>query len=97
MMIRPKRPLLVPSRVPTPPGCSAFTLTPEQLNEDKISFAHSLLSEAYHDLRKLGLVLDTLKIKNVPGLTRPRWLNAREPVSAKWMIAPASSNTPEPT
>jgi flotillin len=40
-------------------------LTPEQVNEDKISFAAKLLEEAEHDLTRLGLVLDTLKIQNV--------------------------------
>ncbi len=41
------------------------TLTPEQVNEDKVAFAHSLLEEAEHDLTTLGLVLDTLSIQNV--------------------------------
>jgi flotillin len=40
-------------------------LTPEQVNEDKNVFASKLLDEAEHDLSKLGLVLDTLKIQNV--------------------------------
>jgi flotillin len=40
-------------------------LTPEQVNDDKISFAEKLLEEAEHDLSRLGLVLDTLKIQNV--------------------------------
>ncbi|NET50279.1 MAG: flotillin family protein, partial [Merismopedia sp. SIO2A8] len=38
---------------------------PEQVNEDKIAFAKSLLDEAEDDLEKLGLVLDTLKIQNI--------------------------------
>lgn len=41
------------------------TLTPEQVNEDKVAFAHSLLEEAEHDLTTLGIVLDTLSIQNV--------------------------------
>jgi len=41
------------------------TLTPEQVNEDKISFAKSLLDEAEQDLGRLGLVLDSLRIQNV--------------------------------
>lgn len=41
------------------------TLTPEQVNEDKVAFAQSLLEEAEHDLTTLGLVLDTLSIQNV--------------------------------
>jgi len=40
-------------------------LTPEEVNEDKIAFAEKLLEEAEHDLGKLGLALDTLKIQNV--------------------------------
>ncbi|NMG20104.1 flotillin family protein [Brasilonema bromeliae] len=40
-------------------------LTPEQVNEDKIAFAKSLLEEAEDDLEKLGLVLDNLQIKNI--------------------------------
>lgn len=40
-------------------------LTPEQVNEDKLAFAEQLLHEAEHDLSKLGLVLDTMKIQNV--------------------------------
>lgn len=41
------------------------TLTPEQVNEDKIAFARSLLDEAEEDLECLGLVLDTLQIQNI--------------------------------
>ncbi|MCP4799615.1 MAG: flotillin family protein, partial [bacterium] len=41
------------------------SLTPEQLNEDKITFARTLLDEAEDDLQKLGLVLDTLQIQNI--------------------------------
>lgn len=40
-------------------------LTPEQVNEDKITFAKTLLEEAEEDLEKLGLVLDNLQIKNI--------------------------------
>jgi len=40
-------------------------LTPEQVNDDKISFAENLLEEAEADLSHLGLVLDTMKIQNV--------------------------------
>ena len=40
-------------------------LTPEEVNEDKTRFAEKLLDEADHDLNKLGLILDTLKIQNV--------------------------------
>lgn len=41
------------------------TLTPEEVNEDRLKFAQSLIDEADVDLQKLGLVLDTLKIQNV--------------------------------
>ena len=41
------------------------SLTPEQLNEDKLTFARTLLDEAEDDLQKLGLVLDTLQIQNI--------------------------------
>lgn len=40
-------------------------LTPEQVNEDKESFAGELIEEAEVDLQRLGLVLDTLKIQTV--------------------------------
>jgi flotillin len=40
-------------------------LTPEQVNEDKIRFAQTLIEEAEHDMGRMGLVLDTLKIQNV--------------------------------
>jgi flotillin len=41
------------------------TLTPEEVNADKIKFAQSLLNEAEDDLRHIGLELDTLKIQDV--------------------------------
>lgn len=41
------------------------TMTPEQVNTDKETFASRLTHEAGADLSKLGLVLDTLKIQNV--------------------------------
>ena len=41
------------------------SLTPEEVNEDRLKFAQSLIEEADADLQKLGLVLDTLKIQNV--------------------------------
>lgn len=40
-------------------------LTPEQVNRDKLAFANTLLEEAEHDMLRMGLVLDTLKIQNV--------------------------------
>ncbi|MDC0746804.1 flotillin family protein [Polyangium mundeleinium] len=40
-------------------------LTPEQVNQDKTAFADKLLEEAEHDMQRMGLVLDTLKIQNV--------------------------------
>jgi flotillin len=41
------------------------SLTPEQVNGDKLAFAKSLLEEAEDDLEKLGLILDTLQIQNI--------------------------------
>ncbi|MCI0514565.1 flotillin [candidate division KSB1 bacterium] len=41
------------------------TLTPEEVNEDRLKFAESLIDEADHDLKQLGLHLDTLKIQNI--------------------------------
>ena len=40
-------------------------LTPEEVNQDKTRFAQILLEEAEHDLSRMGLVLDTLKIQNI--------------------------------
>jgi flotillin len=40
-------------------------LTPEEVNQDKARFAQILLEEAEHDLSRMGLVLDTLKIQNI--------------------------------
>lgn len=40
-------------------------LTPEEVNQDKQRFAEQLLDEAEHDMTRMGLVLDTLKIQNV--------------------------------
>lgn len=41
------------------------SLTPEEVNEDRLKFAESLMEEADIDLQKLGLQLDTLKITNI--------------------------------
>ncbi|PZV08326.1 MAG: flotillin, partial [Leptolyngbya sp.] len=41
------------------------TLTPEQLNEDRLQFAERIASDVRNDLVKLGLQLDTLKIQSV--------------------------------
>ena len=41
------------------------TLTPEEVNEDRLKFAESLSQEVEHDLAKLGLHLDVLKIQHV--------------------------------
>jgi flotillin len=40
-------------------------LTPEEVNEDRLKFADSLAAEVEHDLAKLGLHLDVLKIQHV--------------------------------
>lgn len=41
------------------------TMTPEQVNEDKILFAEKLVQEVEQDMTSLGLVVDTMKIQNV--------------------------------
>ncbi|MEB3279250.1 MAG: SPFH domain-containing protein [Lyngbya sp.] len=41
------------------------TLTPEQLNEDRLRFAERIAEDVSRDLAKLGLHLDTLKIQSV--------------------------------
>lgn len=41
------------------------TLTPEQLNEDRLQFAERIAEDVSRDLSKLGLQLDTLKIQSV--------------------------------
>jgi len=41
------------------------TLTPEELNEDRLKFARQLEASAGPDLEKLGLELDVLKIQHV--------------------------------
>jgi flotillin len=41
------------------------TMTPEEVNEDRLKFANQLFNEAGDDLEKLGLHLDTLKIQHV--------------------------------
>lgn len=45
------------------------TLTPEEVNEDRLKFAQALMEEADRDFDKLGLHLDTLKIQNVTDST----------------------------
>ncbi len=40
-------------------------LTPEEVNEDRLKFAESLIESAEDDMHKLGLQLDTLKIQHV--------------------------------
>ncbi len=41
------------------------TMTPEEVNQDRVKFSTELLHEADRDLRGLGLELDTLKIQSV--------------------------------
>lgn len=41
------------------------SLTPEQVNEDKMAFVRNLLDEADDDLAQLGLILDNLQIQNI--------------------------------
>jgi flotillin len=65
-------------------------LTPEEVNEDKMRFAQTLLEEAEHDMSRVGLVLDTLKVQNVTddvnylasiGRIRGATLNMRQAVA----------------
>jgi flotillin len=44
-------------------------MTPEQVNEDRLTFAEKLMNSAVKDFDKLGLELDTLKIQNVADST----------------------------
>ncbi len=41
------------------------TMTPQEVNEDKIIFAERLVHEVEADMTALGLVVDTMKIQNV--------------------------------
>ena len=41
------------------------TLTPEQLNENRLQFSEHIASDVSRDLNKLGLQLDILKIQNI--------------------------------
>jgi flotillin len=41
------------------------TLTPEEVNEDRLKFAQTLIDEADEDMKTLGVELDVLKIQNV--------------------------------
>jgi flotillin len=41
------------------------TLTPEELNENRLQFSQRIASDVSRDLVKLGLQLDTLKIQNI--------------------------------
>lgn len=40
-------------------------LTPEEVNEDRLKFAHTLMQNAKDDFETLGLELDVLKVQNV--------------------------------
>ncbi len=44
-------------------------MTPEQVNEDRLTFAEKLIESAVKDFDKMGLELDTLKIQNVSDST----------------------------
>lgn len=41
------------------------TMTPEEVNQDRLTFSQKTQEEVGEDLSKLGLVVDTLKIQNV--------------------------------
>jgi flotillin len=44
-------------------------MTPEKVNEDRLTFAEKLIESAVKDFDKMGLELDTLKIQNVSDTT----------------------------
>lgn len=41
------------------------TLTPEEINEDRLKFNEQVVGEAHQDMEALGLVVDTLQIQNI--------------------------------
>jgi flotillin len=41
------------------------TMSPEEVNEDRLKFSHQLIDEADDDIKTLGLELDVMKIQNV--------------------------------
>ena len=41
------------------------TMSPEEVNEDRLKFSHQLIDEADDDMKTLGLELDVMKIQNV--------------------------------
>lgn len=41
------------------------TMSPEEVNEDRLKFSHQLITEADDDIKTLGLELDVMKIQNV--------------------------------
>lgn len=41
------------------------TMTPEQVNDDKITFSERLVQEVEQDMTNLGLIIDTMKIQSV--------------------------------
>lgn len=41
------------------------TLTPEQVNEDRLKFAELIANDVSSDLKKLGIEIDTFKVQNV--------------------------------
>ena len=41
------------------------SLSPEEVNEDRLKFSHQLIDEADDDIKTLGLELDVMKIQNV--------------------------------
>ena len=86
------------------------SLTPEEVNEDRLKFAENLIHAAEDDLHKLGLMLDTLKIQNVhddtgylDSLGRPRIAavlrdaeNAEERSTRSFSAISAPLRTPRP-
>ncbi len=68
-------------------------LTPEEVNEDRLKFANTLLDEADDDLRKLGLQLDTLKVQNVWDEVKYLDSIGRERIANVLMVADIAEST----
>ena len=65
-------------------------LTPEEVNEDRLKFARSLIDEAEADMSALGIQLDTLKIQSVEDDRGYLDAIGRQQTSSR----PASANRP---
>jgi flotillin len=69
------------------------TLTPEEINTDRLKFANALVDEADADLHKLGLQLDTLKIQNVSDDVKYLDSIGRQQIAGVLMVADIAEST----